>query len=141
MKVIFTEDDRIEEVSDGYARNYLLPKKLAALATPGNLAAAERRKEERRAELEKKRLEQKELSEKLASQEITILADSGEGGKLFGSVTAADIADAVKKKTGIDLDKKKITLGEPIKMIGEYSVSVKLFQDISAKLKIKISSS
>ena len=140
MKVIFAEDDRIEDVSDGYARNYLLPKKLAILATPGSLEAAEKRKDQRQAELEKKKLELKELSEKLSSQEIVILADTGEGGKLFGSVTAADIATAVKKDTGIDLDKKKITLDEPIKMVGEYSVAVKLFQDISAKLKIKISS-
>lgn len=139
MKVIILEDDRAEDVSDGYARNYLLPKKLAVPANPGNLAAAEKRRVQREAEMEKKKLELKAVADQLAAQEIVIAADAGEGGKLFGSVTAADIAEAVKKNSGIELDKRKIVLEEPIKTLGEHSVTVKLFQEINTKLKIKIS--
>jgi len=138
MKIIYLEDDRIEEVSEGYARNFLLPRKLCILATPKALAAAEKRKEAKAAEVEKKRAEMKELADKLAAIEFTIAADTGEGGKLFGSVTAVDICAAVKKGAGVEIDKRKIEVREPIKVIGEYSVPVKLIQDISATLKIKV---
>lgn len=139
MKVVFLEDDRIEEVSDGYARNYLLPRKLAVLATLQAIAAAEKRREQKKAELEKKKAEMQALAEKLSSLEIVVEADAGEGGKLFGSVTASDIAEAVRKAAGMELDKKKIELDEPLKVVGEYTVPAKLFQDVSASLKVKVS--
>jgi len=138
MKVIFLEDDRIEEVSDGYARNYLLPRKLAVLATPEAIAAAEKRGGKKKAELEKRKSEIQTLAEKLSTLEIVVEADAGEGGKLFGSVTSSDIVEAIKKTSGIELDRKKIELEEPLKVVGEYSVPVKLFQDVSATLKIKV---
>lgn len=78
------------------------------------------------------------LAEKLGEQETVIAVDAGEGGKLFGSVTSADIADAVKKSSGIDIDRKKITLTDPIKLVGEYKVPLKLFHDVTAVLKINI---
>ena len=106
MKVIFLEDDRIEAVSDGYARNYLLPRKLAVLATPGALAAVEKRRDKSKAELEKQKGEMQTLAEKLSAFEIVIEADAGEGGKLFGSVTSSDIAEAVRKTFGVELDRK-----------------------------------
>ena len=139
MKVIILEDDRIENVADGYARNYLLPRKLAQAATPQAVAAVEKRKEKKKAEIERKKIETQAVAEKLSAAEIVIEADAGEGGKLFGSVTPADIAAAVKKTTGIEVDKRKIDLREPLKAAGDYAVTVKLFQDITATLKIKVS--
>jgi large subunit ribosomal protein L9 len=139
MKVIFVEDDRIEAVSDGYARNYLLPNKLAMIATPAALAAAEKRREKRKQELEKRKAEMQALAEKLAALEIVVEADAGEGGKLFGSVTAADIAEAARKAGGVEIDKRKILLEEPIRTIGEYSVPLKLHPDVTAALKLKVS--
>lgn len=139
MKVIFLEDDHIEDVSEGYARNYLIPRKLAVLATPQAIAAAEKRKEQRKAELEKKRSEMQSLAEKLSSVEVVIKVEAGEEGKLFGSVTASDIADACKKTSGIEIDKRKIVLPDPIKVIGDYNIPVKLFSDITASLKVKVS--
>lgn len=138
MKVIILEDDRIEEVSKGYARNYLLPRRLAVSATPAAVAALAKRGEKKKAQIEARRLETQALAEKLAAQEIEILADVGEGGKLFGSVTSADIAAAVKRTAGIELDRKKIDLPDPLKLVGEYTVPVKLFQELTATLKIKI---
>ena len=109
MKVIFLEDDRIEEVSAGYARNYLLPRK--ARGTPRRrkaVAAVAKRKEKKRAEVTAKRAELQALAEKLGATEIEIKADAGEGGKLFGSVTTQDIAAAAKQSAGVELDRKKI---------------------------------
>jgi large subunit ribosomal protein L9 len=139
MKVIFVEDDRIEAVSDGYARNYLLPNKLAMIATPAALAAAEKRRGKRKEELEKRKAEMQALAEKLAALEIVVEADAGEGGKLFGSVTAADIAEAARKAGGVEIDRRKILLEEPIRTIGEYSVPLKLHPDVTAALKVKVS--
>ena len=78
------------------------------------------------------------LAQKLSSLEITISADAGEGGKLFGSVTPQDIADEVQRSSQIEVDKKKIELADPIKVVGEYSVPIKIFRDISASLKVKV---
>jgi len=139
MKVIFLEDDRIEDVSEGYARNYLLPRKEAVLATPPALASAEKRREKRKAELGKKRAEMQALADRLSESELEIKVDAGEEGKLFGSVTPGDIAEAAMKTLGIELDRKKIDLEESIKLVGEYTVTAKLFQDIAAKLKVKVS--
>ncbi len=136
MKVIFVEDDRIENVAEGYARNYLLPRKLAFAATPQAEAAAAKRREIKLAELEKKKGEMQALADKLEKKEFTIKVDAGEGGKLFGSVTSADIAELVAKEGGVEIDKKKIELEEPLKTVGEHTVAVKLFHDVTAKLKI-----
>lgn len=139
MKVILLEDDKVAEVSDGYARNYLLPKGLAVLATAAAITGVEKRATKRQIELEQKKVELAALAEKLASQEIEIKADAGEEGKLFGSVTAADIAQAIKAIAGVEIDKRKIVLHESLKVVGEHTVQAKLFQDITATIKIKIS--
>jgi large subunit ribosomal protein L9 len=139
MKVIVLEDDRIENVSDGYARNYLLPRKLAILATPQAIASTEKRREKRKTELEQKRAEMRALAEKLEKLEIEISADAGEGGKLFGSITSADIAQAASQLSGAEIDKKKIELEEPIKVVGEHKVTLKLFSEVTAALKVKVS--
>ena len=87
MKVIILEDDRVENVSDGYARNFLLPRGLAALATPAAIAAVEKRREKKQTEIEKKKQEMRASAEQLGALEVAITADVGEGGKLFGSTT------------------------------------------------------
>ncbi|MGB9612786.1 MAG: 50S ribosomal protein L9 [Candidatus Margulisiibacteriota bacterium] len=138
MRVIFLEDDHIEDVAEGYARNYLIPRKLAVVATPQAIVAAEKRKEAKKAELEKKRAEMQALAEKLSSLQVVIEAEAGEEGKLFGSVTPSDIAVACQKISGIEIDKRKIELSDPIKVVGEYQVPVKLFSDIVASLKVKV---
>ncbi|MEE8637570.1 MAG: 50S ribosomal protein L9 [Candidatus Margulisiibacteriota bacterium] len=132
------EEDSLIEVSNGYARNYLFPRKLAVPATPSEIAALEKRKTEKEKKLAEKRAEHEELAKKLSSLEVSIPVDAGEGGKLFGSVTSQDIAEAVQKISQIDIDKKKIELAEPIKVVGQYSIPIKLFQDVSATLKVKI---
>ncbi len=138
MKVIILEDDRVENVSDGYARNYLVPRKLAAAATPAALAAVEKRQEKKKAEVAKRQEEMKALAEQLTALEVTVTADVGEGGKLFGSITSADLSKAIKQSANLDIDKRKIQLSEPIKAVGDYTATVKLFQEITAQLKVKV---
>lgn len=132
------EEDSVVSVSDGYARNYLLPRKLAGPATSSALAAVEKRRAEKEKRLAEKKAEFEELAKKLSSVLISIPADAGEGGRLFGSVTAQDVATAVQQIAQIEVDKKKIELSEPIKVLGEYSVPIKLFQEITATLKVKV---
>lgn len=138
MKVIFLEDNRVEDVSEGYARNFLLPRKLVIAATPKALAAVEKRRDKKNAELEQRRAEMQAVADKLSALEIVVTADVGEEGKLFGSVTAADIAEAVKKTAGVEIDRKKIELNEPLKNAGDYSIEAKLFRDVTATLKVKV---
>ncbi len=132
------EADSLVEVSDGYARNYLFPRKIAVPATSAEVAALEKRRSEKEKKLAEKRSEFEELAKKLSSLEFSIPVDAGEGGKLFGSVTSQDIAAEVQKSANIEIDKKKIELADPIKALGEYSIPVKLFQDVTANLKVKI---
>ena len=138
MKVIILEDDSIENVSDGYARNYLFPKKLAISATPAAVAALGKRQEKKKTEIEKKRQEMQTLADKLSATEVVITADVGEGGKLFGSVTTTDLVKAVKQTVGIDLDKRRIEIKEPLKTVGDYLVNIKLFKGVAASLKVKV---
>jgi len=132
------EEDRLADVSDGYARNYLLPKKLAILATPEAVKQMGKRAEANRQKREEQKKKAEELSEKLSSKEVIIKADAGEEGKLFGSVTTMDVAKAVLDTFGEDIDKKKINLNEHIKTLGEYIASVKLHADVVAHLKIRV---
>ena len=138
MRVILLEEDRLADVSDGYARNYLLPKKLAILATPEAVKQMGKRAEANRQKREEQKKKAEELSEKLSSKEVIIKADAGEEGKLFGSVTTMDVAKAVLDTFGEDIDKKKINLNEHIKTLGEYIASVKLHADVVAHLKIRV---
>jgi large subunit ribosomal protein L9 len=132
------EADSLVDVSEGYARNYLLPRKLVAPATPAALAALKKRQAENEKKLTEKKAEFEELAKKLSELELSIPTDAGEGGKLFGSVTTQDIAVAIQGAAQVEIDKKKIELSEPIRVVGEYSVPVKLFQDITAQLKVKV---
>ena len=138
MKVILLEEDRLENVSDGYARNYLFPKKLAISATPEAVKQMEKRAEANRVVREEKKNKAQETANLLSSKEIVIKADAGEEGKLFGSVTTQDVVDAAKDTFGIELDKRKINLNDHIKAIGDYSASVKIHTDIVAHLKLRV---
>ncbi|MCX7696023.1 MAG: 50S ribosomal protein L9 [Caloramator sp.] len=145
MKVILKADikgvgkkDEVINVSDGYARNFLFPKKFAVEATEGNLRVLE---EQKAKEAEKKREEIKsaqELAKKLATLTVEVAVKVGDNGKIFGSVTSKDIADALKKQHNIDIDKKKIDLPEAIKIAGVYTVDVKIYPEVTGKLKVSI---
>ena len=145
MKVILLQDvkgkgkkGQMLEISDGYARNYLLPRKLAIEATAdavntmrmNDKAAAEKQAKERAQALD--------ISHKLREMTLVVTAKGGGAGRLFGSVTNQEIADALKAKTGIVLDKRKIVISDPIKNVGTYTVTCKLGYEITAPLTVKI---
>ena len=125
------------KVADGYARNYLLPRKLALVATDGNRKQIERE----RAKFDATEAEERKVAEafaaRLSNAEIVIARKVGETQALYGSVTAADIADALAAK-GFDVDRRKLQLGDPIKAIGETDVVVKLSRDVNATVKVKV---
>ena len=127
----------VVKVADGYARNYLLPRKLALLATDGNKKQIERE----RTKFDMKELEEQKaataVAERLASVEIEIARKVGETEALFGSVTSSDIAEALAKK-GFDLDRRKLQLPDPIKRLGEFDVPIKLHPDVIAHIKVKV---
>ncbi len=144
MQVILREDiDKLGKigdlvkVADGYARNFLVPKKKAIEATPKNVRAMDHAKKmvaDRLRKLKKEAVADADMIKALA---ITIKAKSGEEGKLFGSVTSMDIAEAMKAQ-GVSVDKRKIVLDEPIKRLGEYTIAVKLHADITAEFKLSV---
>jgi len=148
MEVIFIKNvdkvadaNTVKNVSDGYARNFLFPKGLAVTASPSALRSLEGRQKERKAKEEQEKDSLRQLAAKLDGIEIEILADVGENGKLFGSITSSDIAKKVHEVHGVEIDKKKIHLEDPIKAIGKFEVPVKLASDISAKIKVNVASS
>ena len=145
MKVILLEDVKslgkkgeIVNVSDGYARNYILPKKLGLEANAANMNDLKLQK----ANAEKIAQEQLEAAQKLAEvlemKEVVLKMRSGEGGRAFGSISSKEIAAAAKQQCALELDKKKIQLPEPIKALGVYEVSVKLHTKVTGKLKVKV---
>jgi large subunit ribosomal protein L9 len=144
MKVFLKEDVKslgkigeVVTVSDGYARNFLLPKKLAVEANTRNIKEFEHHKRVLQERAAKIKAEFKTLAEKLSALSLTIKAKAGEEEKLFGSVTNMDIAEALKE-AGQDIDKKRIVLDEPIKRLGEYTVEVKIDAEISAQVKVNV---
>ena len=145
MNVILLEDVKgsgkkgdIINSSDGYARNFLLPKKLAIEANQANLTVLKNQKEA----IEHKKAVNKDnatkLKERLEAAEIKIQAKSGDNGKLFGAVTSMDIEKAIKEQTKIEVEKRKIVLDEAIKTVGTYDITVKLFEEVSAKIKVTV---
>ena len=125
-------------VARGFANNYLLPQKIAVAATKGNL----KQLEERKANIEKReegRVEQaNELAERLGALKVHIKAQVGEEGQLFGSVTSAMIADAIKEEHGVDVDRRRVELGKPIKRVGEYTVPVNIYRTITASVTVAV---
>ena len=145
MQVILLKDvkgqgkaGQVVKVSDGYARNMLLPKKLVMEASESNIKVLERK----RAEIEAQRAVDKQVAEdikaKLENGAITLKSKAGEGGRLFGAVTAKDIAEQIEKDYKLQLDKKKIELPAPIKTLGEHEVELRLFTGVSAKVKVNV---
>ena len=145
MKVIFLQDvkgkgkkGQMAEISDGYARNFLLPKKLAMEATPDAINTMRMNDKAAAEKAAKARAEAVEISKKLREMTLVVTAKGGGAGKLFGSVTSQEIADALKAKSGIAIDKRKIVLSDPIKNVGTYTVQCKLGYEITAPLTVKI---
>ncbi len=145
MKIILLKDDKdlgkagsLVDAKDGYARNFLIPRKIAIEATPENLKTWEedqrRLREEERVRIE----EANALKAKLESMTVDVQAKGGEGGRLFGSITNKEIADAIKAQAKIDIDKKKIELKENIKTTGLKEVVVRVYPEITANLKVQI---
>ena len=145
MKVILLEDvkslgkkGQIVNVSDGYARNMLIPKKLGAEATPKNLNDLKLQKAHEE-KVAKENLEAaKAFGEKISASQVTVAIKTGEGGKAFGSVSAKEIAEAAKEQLDFDLDKKKLVLEGPIKELGVFQVAVKLHPQVTAQLKVQV---
>ena len=128
----------IVNVSDGYARNYLFPRNLAQEATAQNLNSAQVKQE---AAAHKKEMEKKnaqEMAKQLENKGVVIKAKCGSTGRLFGAITNAEIAEALNQQTGLELDKKKVVLANPIKELGEYTVTVKLYAGVQATIGLKV---
>lgn len=145
MKVILKKDivnigdeNEIINVSEGFGRNFLLPKKLAIVASSSAIAERERNKKKIEKKANEKKEEMKKVAENIAGKTLEITTDAGESGKLFGSVTAHDIAVAIKKDLGIEIDKRKIALKEHIKAAGEYTFTIKLFKDVEVEMHLKV---
>lgn len=145
MKVILLQDVKsqgkagdIKEVADGYARNFLLNKKLALEATPQNLKhlAAQKQKQAEKAAAELAAA--KELAAKIAGLTVEIKVKTGEAGRLFGSVTNKEVAEAISAMTGLELDKRKVEIKEPIKNLGEAEALLKLHPEVHQKVKLAI---
>ena len=145
MKVILLQDvkgkgkkGQMLEISDGYARNFLLPRKLAVEATPDAVNTMRMNDKAAAEKAAKERAEALETSKKLREMTVVVTAKGGGAGKLFGSVTNQEIADALAKSAGIKLDKRKIVISDPIKNVGTYTVQCKLGYEITAPLTVKI---
>ncbi|MBR1989150.1 MAG: 50S ribosomal protein L9 [Firmicutes bacterium] len=128
----------VVKVSDGYARNMLIPKGAAIEATEGNVRSLEKQKQLAAEKKAEEKAAAQALAEKLNAVGVTIKTKAGEGGRIFGSITSKDIADALKDQHKLTVDKKKIQLDNPIKSTGEMSVNVKLYSEVSAQLKVTI---
>ncbi len=145
MKVILQQEVKklgkkgdIIEVSEGYARNYLLPQKLAIPATTNNVNTAQLQKAAEERKKERMLDEAKLLAAQMAKITVTIPVKMGEGGRLFGSVTAKDIADALVKEHKLELDKRKIELKDAIKSLGTFTVTIKLHPEVSTQIEVII---
>ncbi|MCI9468461.1 MAG: 50S ribosomal protein L9 [Oscillospiraceae bacterium] len=145
MKVIFLEDVKgkgkkgeMKDVSDGYARNFLLPKKLAKEATPDNLNTFKLQEKARLAQIEREKAEANENVKRLESMVVKITAKAGANGRLFGAVTSKEISDALEAQHGMVIEKNKIVLAEPIKSYGSYEVKCKFGYEISGTIHVQV---
>ena len=146
MKVILQQDikgkgkkGQIIEASDGYARNYLLPRKMAIEATADGINTVKMNEKARAEQLAREKAQAQEQAEQLKEIVVEIAAKTGAGGKLFGKITSAEISEALEKQTGIAIDKKKIIQDEPIKSLGSFSVKARLGFEIIATVNVHVS--
>jgi len=144
MEVILKEDvvnlghrGDLVKVADGYGRNFLLPRKLAMQATAANKAVVEQMKSSAARRYASEKAQAEELALKLEPLSLEFTRKSGEAGHLFGSVTSADVAAALETK-GFEVDRRKIQLEEPLKSVGEFSVAIKLYREVTAHVKVKV---
>ncbi len=143
MKVILLQDVKdqgkkgsLVEVSDGYARNYLFPRKLATAATPDAVNAYNVKEKARLAQQQREREEAVRVAAKLAELTVSVTAKAGANGKLFGSVTSKEVSEALEQQTGISVDSKRIIISEPIKSFGSYTVKCRLGYEVSSNLTV-----
>jgi len=141
MKVIFLEDvpnvaraGEVKQVADGYGRNFLIPKKLALLATPSAISSIDAQRRTRTQD----QTQIEALAEQLEGKEVILKARAGVKDRLFGSITSADIASELQNTTGLVIDKRKVELAEPLRQLGSYEVAIKLAKDIVPKIKVII---
>ena len=145
MEIVLLEDvkalgkkGQIVKVNDGYARNFILPKKLGVEATSRNLNDLKLQKANDAKVAAEQLAAAKELAEKIDKASVTLSIKAGEGGRAFGSVSSKEISKAAADQLGLDLDRKKIVLNDPIKAIGSFEVPVKLHKDVTARLAVKV---
>ena len=145
MKVIFNVDVKgqgkkgeLKEVSDGYARNFLLPRGLAAEATADNINTLKLKEKAKKAQMEREKAQAEENAKKLSGVQVIIRAKAGNSGKLFGAVTSQEISDALKAQFDIDIEKNKIVQGDPIKTFGAYTVKAKLGYEVSGTINLLV---
>lgn len=145
MKVILLQDvknlgkkNTLVNVSDGYARNYLIPRGLAVEATPSALNEMKMRENAEKTRKENELSSARKLADKLNGARITIATKAGESGKLFGSITTKDIADKIEQEHKVQVDRKKIVLPDAIKSIGDYDIELKLYTGVSATIKVQV---
>ena len=145
MKVILLSDikgvgkkDQIINANDGYARNYLFPKKLAVEANSGNLANLKAKQESNQYRKDMQKEEAIALANKMKDIVLTLKVKAGENGKIFGGITAKEISENLKNQYKIDVDKKRINLSETIKNVGTFNVDIKLYEGVIGKLKVNV---
>ncbi|SCY62063.1 50S ribosomal protein L9 [Alkaliphilus peptidifermentans] len=145
MKVILLQDvkglgkkGQVANASDGYARNFLFPKNLAMEASEGNMKSLDQQKKSQQIKKDKELEEAKQLADGIEKITIEIKAKVGEGGRLFGSVTAKEIVELLEKKHQIKIDKRKVTLPDPIRELGIKEVELKVYPNVIAKLKVNV---
>lgn len=145
MKIILLEDvkslgkkDEIVNVSDGYARNYVLPKKLGVEATPKNLNELKLKKAHEDKVAAELLAEAKALADTMKDESITLSIKVGEGGRTFGSISSKEIAEAIKSQLGHDVDKKKIVLKDAIKSVGTFTVGIRIHTKVTAEMTVKV---
>ena len=145
MKVILQQDAKgqgkkgqLVDVSDGYARNFLLPKKLAVIATAENLNTMKQQEKARKAQQAAEKAEAEALSKKLESLTVKVAAKAGEGGRLFGAVTAKEISECLAQQHGLNIAKTKLVLDEPIKACGGYKIKAKLGYEIVGTVNVMV---
>ena len=145
MKVILLKDvkgtgkkNEVKEVSDGYARNFLLPKKLAVPADNTNMKELNEKDKSIENKAQKEYEAAVELGKRMEELNVVIYSKSGDGGRLFGSITSKDIAEQIKKQHNIEVDKRKITLDEPIRVLGSRFVDIKIHQKVTTKIRVDV---
>lgn len=145
MKVILLQDVKglgkkgaMVEVAEGYGRNFLVPRGLAAAASEGAVKNLAHEKERERAKAERLRQEAQELGKRLAGLKVVIPARVGDAGRLFGSVTSKDVAEALQRAAGVTVDKRKIEMKDAVKTLGEHQVAVKLHPDVTAQVTVEV---